>query len=509
TLDVFTLPLINPEARRPSSPEWAYIGVYEDKLIGGYGFVHFSDLLQRKKAEYSQNEDFDKSASKGLVVMDRFTGDVLWKIDARLGFLHNGIAAANNILYCLDKLPPHIEDQLARRGKEPPNTYRLLALDVQTGKPVWEKNNDVFGSFLSYSEKHDILLQSTRPSRDTVRNENGKRIIAYKASNGAVLWDSPREYTTFPILHGDRIIMGVKSANDYILLNLLTGEQLDRSDPMTGENIPWALKRYYGCNYPLASEHLITFRSGSAGYFDFENNAGTGNFGGLKTGCTNSIIAADGVLNIPDYTRTCNCAYQNQTSIALVHMPDFDIETWTFNAFEWDGKPVRRTGINFGAPGDRLADNGTLWLDSPSIGGESPDLPVSTIPEKPDWYRYHSSRMNGEEYKWIAASGGKGLSSVRIILAQEPVKTKTYTVKLFFAEPDNIKPGVRVFDVIMQGKRKLKNFDIVKETDKPRTVLIKTFKNIKVDKELVIDFTAVNSSGMKPVISGIEIIAKN
>ena len=82
-----------------------------------------------------------------------------------------------------------------------------------------------------------------------------------------------------------------------------------------------------------------------------------------------NLIVADGVLNAPDYTRTCTCSYQNQTSLAMIHDPS--AEMWTFNDLPWDGKPVRRVGINFGAPGDRRADDGTLWLDWPSVGGPS------------------------------------------------------------------------------------------------------------------------------------------
>ena len=35
-------------------------------------------------------------------------------------------------------------------------------------------------------------------------------------------------------------------------------------------------------------------------------------------------------------------------------------------------------GINFGAPGDRKTDDGTLWLDWPSVGGPSPEISVRT-----------------------------------------------------------------------------------------------------------------------------------
>ena len=32
--------------------------------------------------------------------------------------------------------------------------------------------------------------------------------------------------------------------------------------------------------------------------------------------------------------------------------------------------------MNFGAPGDRRSPDGTLWLEYPSVGGKSPDVPI-------------------------------------------------------------------------------------------------------------------------------------
>ncbi len=51
------------------------------------------------------------------------------------------------------------------------------------------------------------------------------------------------------------------------------------------------------------SEHLITFRSGYAAFYDLTNDSGTGFLAGFRSGCSNNLIAADGVLNAPDYTR--------------------------------------------------------------------------------------------------------------------------------------------------------------------------------------------------------------
>ncbi|MEJ1730519.1 hypothetical protein SMA90_29770, partial [Escherichia coli] len=109
----------------------------------------------------------------------------------------------------------------------------------------------VFGSFLSYSEAHGILLQATRPSRDTVEGEEGKRMIAYRGQDGQLLWDKETAYATFPILHNDRII------TETTCLNLTTGELLTREHPLTGEEMPWTWTRAYGCNYPIAAENML------------------------------------------------------------------------------------------------------------------------------------------------------------------------------------------------------------------------------------------------------------
>src|SRR5205085_6668059 len=124
---------------------------------------------------------------------------------------------------------------------------------------------------------------------------------------------------------------------------------------LTGQEEPWLIARTHGCNMVVASEHLLTFRSGAAGFYDLARQGGTGNFGGFKSSCTSNLIVADGVLNAPDYTRTCTCSYQNQTSLALVHMPE--IEVWTNSTFQPAGR-IERLGVNFGAAGDRRDHSG-------------------------------------------------------------------------------------------------------------------------------------------------------
>jgi outer membrane protein assembly factor BamB len=499
-----SLPPVDPDARRPKPPPWGYIGVHEDKLIGGNGFVAYSDLVGAKKEEYSIWTDFDKSASKGLLVFDRYEGDIKWRVDATHGFLHNGIAVGGDTIFILDKLPRYIENQLKRRGKPVPDTYRLTALNVHTGEPKWEETENIFGSFLAYSEEHDILMQTSRPSKDTVRDEDGNRMIAYQGKDGTVLWEREVSYSSVPILHGAKIV------TQDGMVNLLTGEPVMRVNPITGIESPWEFDRHYGCNYPIASDNLLTFRSAAAGFYDFANDGGTGNFGGFKSSCTANLVPAEGVLNAPDYTRTCSCSYQNQTSLALVHMPD--TELWTFNPYKVGDAPVKRVGINFGAPGDRMADDGTLWLDYPSVGGPSPEVAVEgdySSGEEPGLFRNHASVVEGDAPEWVVASGIRDVQQLRIKLASAAdTSPRSYTVRLHFAEPDSPESGHRVFDVALQGETVLKDLDVAKEAGGSNHGIVREFSGVSVTDELTIAFTNTNGNDATPVISGVEVSAE-
>ncbi len=522
TLAEFSLPF--PENEGESVP-WAYagyIGVWEDLLIAGVDVQFFDD------GRPGDNRSWNATSSKRIVVMDRHTGKVHWSKGADFGFRHNAIAAGGGRLYLMDRLTDGALNLLERRGQEA-DEPALLAIDIRSGDVLWRKTDSLFGTWLGYSETHDLLLQAGRParnSRQVLEDEPfpAERLAAHCASEGHEVWKRAVAYESAPMLHDEMIIVSG------IVFDLLTGEDMTRPHPLTGEPIPWEFPSSSNCGQLIASENLVSFRRGVASYFDLSADSGVSSIGGVRAGCTPNLVPADGVLSAPDYTRTCICAYQMQTSLALA--PDPEVESWSTHAgsLPRSEQPIQRAGVNFGAPGDRRCPAGALWLAYPEIGalggtsaetplfaggrhGTTPELlPVAITPDHPGWTRFqqHSSLRSGRELDWVFASGVAGAESIRIALVPEGANPEVrYTVRLFFAEPGAVQPGERRFDVRLQGESVLHGFDVAKHAENGSAGVVREFSGVPVAHDLRIDLEPAEGSELPPILNGVELIAED
>ncbi len=208
------------------------------------------------------------------------------------------------------------------------------------------------------------------------------------------------------------------------------GISLARKNPITGAEEAREFVKNHGCDLVGADYgNLITMRSGTAAFYDKRRESGTINISGTRSGCRNSIIPACGVLNLPAWTGNCSCNYPVFTSLALVPMPE-SFEQWTaWGSLAQDG-PIQRVGINFGAPGDRMSSDGTLWLDWPQVGGPSPDVRLQVTPETVQPFYRHSLWMKGGKgWPWVFASGIQGVRSVRIETMAHAPQAATFSVR--------------------------------------------------------------------------------
>lgn len=468
--------------------EWGRVRIYNDLLI----------------ASVFRDTEAHGQLPVELVSLDRFSGTVRWSKKAKMSF--PVVALGHDIVFCFDGVLEKLSRDSERRGLVPksPPSRQLRAWDVETGEEIWQNETDMIATWMGYSQSRDVLL---------VSNKNG--IAALQGCSGEDLWEKEAEGLGFlghpenlwdkVIIWNDRIIDQRGPGRSY---DLKTGEAVTRKHPITGAELDWEFTRQgHHCNYAVANPHLLTFRSGSAGFCDIET-AQTSRLLGFRSGCRNSLIPAGGVLNAPNFAHGCVCGYSLFTSMGLVHLPE--VEMWNYSALSDDNRSLKRVGINFGAPGDRMAKNGVLWLDYPNVGGSSPDVPVEITVDAPRWFQLHSSFMTGDGTRWVSASGIEGAGSFKIGLlgdssSQEEPNEQSYTVGLHFVEPTATAPRKRVFDVDIEGQTVLINLDIFEETGGRHRTLVKRFEHVRPGAELEI---AMRPSVGHPVIAGVEIIAE-
>lgn len=271
-----------------------------------------------------------------------------------------------------------------------------------------------------------------------------------------------------------------------------------RTNPLTGQVEPRAFPKSYGCDGGNDYGFLYTMRSGTAAFYDKRTESGTVHISGPRSGCTNSIIPANGLLNVPYFYQGCTCSYPLPVGLAMATMPE-SYEQWT----TWGtgtGGPIQRIGINLGAPGDRITNAGTLWLDFPSVGGPSPAVSVIQEPESARLFYQHSLWIEGGQgWPWVVASGATGLSAITV----QGLQPGEFLVRLCFAEPAPINPGERIFDVSLQGKRVLDAFDIAAAAGGPLRGVVREFRATAGDGHLRIEFAA---KAGEPLLCGLELI---
>ena len=564
TLAEFVLP---PE-ENGKHPTLGFIAVVDDFLIETVSPIKVSyEGTNQKKSESKEKstkktplpvntpaiEDASFSdASRALIVRNRYTGEVLWSRKAALGFRHNAIAIGDGKIYCLDAFSPAKLKHLSWRGITPDSEGVLYALDLQSGKEIWSDTQTVFGTWLGYSTEYHVLLQGGSAAGDRAKDEVAEGMAVYQGENGTLLWRHHNKYAGPPIIHHHHILVqtggSTLAASPVGAYDLLTGKEVTKIDPLTGNTVPWKWVRFKGCNTAIASDHLLTFRSASAAYVDLTNDGQSiTQIGGFKSGCTANLIVADGVLNAPDYTRTCTCSYQNQTSLALVNLSELNmdhaIEAWSFlvSASSTEPRAIRTVGINFAGGGNRRSPNGTLWMEMPNVGGPSPDIPLAISGEY-TLHRRHPSTLietgNPNRLDWVGASYIEGAVLITLHPFLQPEKSKTsakieaykhhfgttfipdqlgemvgkynkaksHTLYLHFAEPQAKGPGERVFDILVQGKVVKRRFDIFAEAKGANKTLRIQIQSVDIRDNLTLELRPTRSTSLPPLISGLELL---
>ncbi len=489
-----------PRGRSGKPPHWGWLSWVDDVLLAtAQPIVPLTGRSSRDPSSLDEEVPYAEG-SRFLYALDRHSGRVLWKREAVWNFRHNAIAAGGGKVFCIDGMTAARRRYLARRGLPSDAAPTLYALELKTGRPIWSRSEGVFGTWLAYDERGNVLLEAGSHNRDRAKDEAGRGMALYDADTGSPLWRHDQAYAGPPLLYSDRIVAQGTA------FDIETGRSWQRRHPLTGESVDWFFRKNYGCDTAIGCPTLLTFRSAAAGFFDLAADGGTGNFGGFRTSCTATLIPADGVIASPDYTRTCLCSYQQRTSLALV--PVHELPYWTFlGAKKWSGKRIERLGVNFGAPGDRREPDGTLWLEYPVVGGDSPDVPIRVEGDLLRVVRHHPLRVDGSD-NWIASSGMEGVRQVSIPLVGEGRESSgpvAYRVELWFAELGEAERGERVFRLRV-GKKLLRVALDVRAAAGGAMRSLKVDAGIhRLERELKIELQSSDDAIYEPVLCGVKL----
>ena len=198
-----------------------------------------------------------------------------------------------------------------------------------------------------------------------------------------------------------------------------------------------------------------------------------------------------------------------------------------------------------------------MWLEYPSVGGDSPGVPITVTGKGVAYFRHHAAQVSGSGLPWVAASGVRDCETITIapelvrptvtkpprskeddedenrtglklfgskespeakspVTLPAPTKPKVrpppapspYTVRLHFAEPEGLAAGQRVFNVALQGRPVLEQFDIVAAAGGSQRGVVKEFKGVVIQKDLKITLTRAPGTLAGPLLCGVELIAE-
>ena len=279
---------------------WAYVACDDGILFGSLantshviGYDYYRDL--EFPGRFSESTTF--------FAMDAESGKIKWRFDAEHSIRHNAIAIGGGIVYLIDR-PLAMFDRRANRDAAREHAGGLLkAFDAKTGEMLWQSDEDIYGTCLSLSVAHGVLLMSYQTEKVqsmALRSEAGGRMTTFDIISHERLWQKQVSYSSRPVIN-DRTILA-----ESIALDLLSGESR-----------PLNFSRGKACGPLSAGKNLLLFRSEVLGYYDLVKNEGTQHFGGIRPGCWINALAAGGLVLLPDASDGCVCPYQNKTWLVL------------------------------------------------------------------------------------------------------------------------------------------------------------------------------------------------
>jgi outer membrane protein assembly factor BamB len=306
-----------PQLIKGQPRSWGYVAYSGDILFGSAcrkGASYSETGRDVADALYGRNEKL--VISDYLFAMDKNGGKLLWKYKDGL-IVNTTITAGGGRIYFVETHSPKaLADNLGRMPAKTLfdgiNQY-LVALDMQTGRPVYKKKIDADNlqelTYLSYA-KDVLILSGSRGVRKTVHG----CFYAFDAGTGQIHWQVSHdsglpsdgghgEYNRHPTIIDDMVYTWPYA------YNLKTGRRKKE----------WKFDRHgHGCGAVSASAQCLFWRGHNPWMYDLGPEGGPSRLNKVtRPGCWINIIPAGGLVLIPEASSGCTCGYPLQTSIAF------------------------------------------------------------------------------------------------------------------------------------------------------------------------------------------------
>ncbi len=506
---------------------WAYLAYDDGQLFGT------STIREELEARLRRRGLTVQSQTDAVFAIDTKTGKRAWTYHGD-NILHTTIAIGPERIYFIDSsITPEQRQLLYRQDKgelkkltgdaalkaeaemKKLDLRLAVALDRRSGEKLWEKPVNVTdttnlsaggGSLtLMYADGHVVLCGANANGHYWKQFLSGdfdkRKIVVLDAKNGEELWAKNANYMNRPAVIGQDIFA------EPWAFDLHTGNSKTRPHPLTGEESEWRFSRPgHHCGIITATPNMMFFRSGFIGYYDLYNDSGTRHFAGQRLGCWINAIPGNGLLMIPEASAGCVCQFSIASTVVME--PKTENKSWGIFSAVGPTTPVKRMGINFGAPGDRKDQSGQEWFGypRPSVRGRLEF--VFSIQQKiaagGGWYSRNAESVDitNTDTSWLYTSGGRGLSQFELPLLGEADTKSNYTVKLHFAALDSDRSGK--FDVRLQGKVVASGIDIEGESGL-NAANVKEFADVAVENKLLVELVSVDKQ-VQPTLSAIEVV---
>jgi hypothetical protein len=508
------MPIEDKEARRPLC--WGALRIEGDVAVAtAFDPARWRDLYPAWLKGNVKNKQ--QLPAKWLLAVDRRTGKLLWRRRANQGYVSWGLVLGNGRAYALDQVATEvIRADRAAGAPAPTGGPTVVAMELATGKELWKKPADPLVEDLAFSAPRDLLLL---PSRDNTfwrdgdwvpepappsRTEKKSVMRALRGADGSVAWEvKDAEYAEPVLVNGDLVITRRGQGFD-----LRTGRPAERRNILTGRMEHLTVSTG-GCNFLIGSTEFTTHRT----CYDQWALGCTVPFDGIRSGCTPSMLVANGVVSI------FNQAMEENTELRTCGTMTWRPDNANWTSFGEEGRgggsslavlaglkaPLEHVALNLAAPRDHVGPGAVPWLRlvrepaaPPPQKGRAPTPPptIATIePETVKPFRLpvpHVQPTDTGALGFAAATGYEGVEELTVALAPAEDKTsRRCTVRLHFAEPrDDAKPGERVFDVLVQDKPALIDFDVAKEAGGPCRSIVREVKGVAVESALKVTLRA-------------------